>query len=266
MNNSAREDKKCPKKPLLYRWDDLVLSFSNVATQLRSHYHGAAEFIIGYEREVRCKLTEGPPISDPCILIPPGVTHENAYQDELSVTLYFDSDSSYFHHLSNEMVRVGDVFTSLANIRRCQEGVRWIYENKPEINACRDRLDAFLIQEAEIPDSKIDARIQAVLNELRQNPASNEPVKYFASKVGLSEDRLHHLFSDVMGLPIHRYRVWLRLKCASQLYFSGYDLTYAAHDAGFSDAAHFSRTFKRMYGASPKETLSARKELSYYFS
>ena len=254
------------QKSLLYRWDDLVLSISNTVNQLRPHYHGAAELVIGYQSEVLCKLDEGPSISDSTILIPPGVTHANEYQDELSVTIYFDSDSSYFQRLSNEMVQVTSVLTSMTGTRNVQESVRWIYESEPGIDTCREKLNSILVEETELSDSEIDVRIQIVLNQLRQNPANDEPVKYFASKVGLSEDRLHHLFTDVMGLPIHRYRVWLRLKRASQLYFSGHDLTYAAHDAGFSDAAHFSRTFKKMYGAPPKETLSARKDRRHYFS
>ena len=140
MNNSAIQNTKREQKPLLYRWDDLVLSFSNAANQLRPHYHGAAELVIGYQCDVLCKLGKGQPISAPSILIPPGITHQNEYQDNVNVTIYFDSDSSYFKRLSNEMVPEGGVYTSIADVHKCQEKVGWIYENEPGIDTCREKV------------------------------------------------------------------------------------------------------------------------------
>jgi AraC family transcriptional regulator len=40
----------------------------------------------------------------------------------------------------------------------------------------------------------------------------------------------------------------LRIERAVQLYAGGRSLTEAAHQAGFADSAHFSRTFRRTFG------------------
>lgn len=264
LNDSAIQHDR--GKPLLYRWDDLVLSFSPTVSQLKAHYHGAAELVIAYTGKVYCNLSGGAFVSAASILIPPGVAHKNEYENQLSVTIYVDSDSRCFRHLKELMSAEASVFVALPKEAECQELVRWIYQNQPIPDDCRDRLNSLLTDQHPSSTKLIDPRIQIVLDELRQNPADNRRVGYFAAKVDLSEDRLHHLFTEVVGLPIHRYRIWLRLKHASRLYFAGHGLTYAAHEAGFSDAAHFSRTFKKMYGATPKDTLSSRKTSRYFFA
>lgn len=65
---------------------------------------------------------------------------------------------------------------------------------------------------------------------------------------GLSASRLRHLFVEQTGLPFKTYLLWLRLKRAVDVMAEGATLTKAAHEAGFSDSAHFSRTFRRMFG------------------
>lgn len=69
-----------------------------------------------------------------------------------------------------------------------------------------------------------------------------------AAIVGLSSDRLRHLFVQQTGLPFRTYLLWLRLLKAVAAFANGESLTDAAHAAGFSDSAHFSRTFRRMFG------------------
>lgn len=68
---------------------------------------------------------------------------------------------------------------------------------------------------------------------------------------GLSAGRLRHLFVEETGLPFKTYVLWLRLMRAVEVIAAGASLTEAAHAACFSDLAHFSRTFRRMFGVSP---------------
>jgi AraC-like DNA-binding protein len=73
-----------------------------------------------------------------------------------------------------------------------------------------------------------------------------------AVEVGaLSASRLRHLFVEQTGLPFKTYLLWLRLTRALEAYAEGAPLTQAAHDAGFADSAHLSRTFRRMFGVAP---------------
>jgi AraC-like DNA-binding protein len=69
-----------------------------------------------------------------------------------------------------------------------------------------------------------------------------------AELVGLSPGRMSHLFVEHTGLPFRTYVLWLRLMKAVEAFASGESLTAAAHEAGFSDSAHLSRTFRRMFG------------------
>jgi AraC-like DNA-binding protein len=68
---------------------------------------------------------------------------------------------------------------------------------------------------------------------------------------GLSASRLRHLFVEQTGLPFKTYLLWLRLTRALESFAGGATLTQAAHQAGFSDSAHLSRTFRRMFGIAP---------------
>lgn len=77
-----------------------------------------------------------------------------------------------------------------------------------------------------------------------------------ASELELSESRLAHLVSEYLGIPFRAYVLWLRLEAAASEIAKGRTLTEAAHRAGFSDGAHLSRIFKRMFGIAPSDVAS----------
>ena len=72
----------------------------------------------------------------------------------------------------------------------------------------------------------------------------------------LSPSRLSHLFRAEVGLPFRRFVLWARLKRAAEVAARGASITECALAAGFSDGAHFSRTFRRHFGLSPSAVLS----------
>jgi AraC-like DNA-binding protein len=72
-----------------------------------------------------------------------------------------------------------------------------------------------------------------------------------ASSVRLSPSRLMHVFTASIGIPLRPYLAWLRLQRAATAIVNESSLGDAAHAAGFADAAHMSRTFRRMLGIAP---------------
>ncbi len=76
-----------------------------------------------------------------------------------------------------------------------------------------------------------------------------------AEQLGLSSSRLSHLFSDQVGIPVRSYARWLRLVAATEALANGCTITEAAHRVGFADGAHFSRTFRSMFGLTPSEAI-----------
>lgn len=74
-----------------------------------------------------------------------------------------------------------------------------------------------------------------------------------ARELELSESRLAHLIAEHLGIPFRSYVLWLRLQRAASKMATVRTLTEAAHHAGFSDGAHLSRVFRRMFGIAPSE-------------
>ena len=103
----------------------------------------------------------------------------------------------------------------------------------------------------------LDHRVKRVLRALPKRLAEGEPVslKIVAATVGLSPSRFLHVFTTSVGVPLRPYVLWLRLQCGARELARGTSVAAAAHAAGFSDAAHFTRTFRRMLGATPRQVL-----------
>lgn len=94
----------------------------------------------------------------------------------------------------------------------------------------------------------LDPRIVRVLDRLSMDINSQLSVGQAAGIACLSESRFSHLFVAEVGLPYRTYVLWRRLMVAVNGVAAGETLTNAAHEAGFADSAHFSRTFLRMFG------------------
>ena len=109
----------------------------------------------------------------------------------------------------------------------------------------------------------LDRRVASVLRILRSSQADlgDTSLARLAAAARLSPSRFAHLFSASVGLPLRRYVLWLRLQRAIAAIATGDGVTEAAYVAGFSDAAHLSRTFRRMLGCPPSELVRRQRHV-----
>lgn len=97
----------------------------------------------------------------------------------------------------------------------------------------------------------IDLRVLHVARLLRSQLPLTPPVDALAASVGLSPSRLQHLFTEQMSIPMKSFVLWARMRRGLLLLQSSVPLTEVAHGLGFSDQAHFSRTFQGFFGVTP---------------
>lgn len=104
------------------------------------------------------------------------------------------------------------------------------------------------------PSVELDPRLVEALNMLRDRTVA---MPILAATVGLSPQRLRALARQQVGMPLARWRVWARLRRATEALRSGQPLADAAITAGFADQAHFTRQMREMMGLTPAAVLPA---------
>jgi len=104
--------------------------------------------------------------------------------------------------------------------------------------------------------STVHPRVRRVLAQLRAEP-EDPSLEGLARRAGLSPGRFMHVFTESIGIPLRPYLGWLRLQRAAAAIVGGESLSAAAATAGFSDAAHMTRTFRRTFGMTPSALRSS---------
>ncbi len=98
------------------------------------------------------------------------------------------------------------------------------------------------------------ATLDALLDAMHGSDAPEMSVALLAAQAGLSKRRFRQAFKHCFGASPHDYLVRCRLEFAKHLIQCNQaPLTTIAHESGFYDQAHFSRTFKERIGFSPSQ-------------
>ena len=101
------------------------------------------------------------------------------------------------------------------------------------------------------PSRVPDERVARVIAYIKANIDGPLTLGELADVATLSPGRFRHLFVSETGMTVRLYILWVRFQRAWELIGAGSSLSSAAHGAGFSDAAHLSRTSRRMFGVPP---------------
>lgn len=96
-----------------------------------------------------------------------------------------------------------------------------------------------------------DERILRVIDYINANLSGRLTLEEVAAQAFLSPSRFRHLFVEQVGMGLRPYVLWRRFLRVWELAMTGESLSHAAHMAGFADAAHLTRTARRMFGIPP---------------
>jgi AraC-like DNA-binding protein len=223
-----------------------------------SHEHGAPVYLAGLYGSFGLRINGGPWHTVRSAMIPAGVSHElHVGWNPISV-LYADPQLNGLGVLSALMRSADEAEGCLigsadgADVRMLRD----VYESADGRREVGEVLDEILGRGARKARATIDPRISRAMALLSAPSERMGSVSGVAAAVGLSPSRFQHLFTREVGVPFRRYRAWERMRAAIRSIVEGNTFSRAAHEAGFSDQAHFAHDFKRTFGAPAGISLS----------
>lgn len=101
-------------------------------------------------------------------------------------------------------------------------------------------------------------RVARAIRWLREHFADPLRVESLARQARMSLSGFHQHFKTVTGLSPVQYQKWLRLHEARRLMLGeGLDAAEAAFRVGYESPSQFSREYRRMFGAPPRQDVAA---------
>lgn len=233
------------------RWPEQLLVW-NAGGPSAVHSHHAAHVVLSTSGNVVARFGRKR-VEGAGVWVPSNVGH-SLETEGASVVLFVEPTSPIGAGLASVL---GDAPASLdAGVR--DAAVRGIGpRDAGSPIAAANVLEALGVREGR---AALDARIARVLRWLDESELGKDDVAQsaLAARAGISPTRLTHLFTTDVGTPLRRYVLWLRVRRALSQLGSGAPLATIAQSAGFSDAAHLSRTVRRTFGMTPTQILESK--------
>jgi AraC-like DNA-binding protein len=194
------------------------------AIDASAHRHAAFQVAIGVDRAVSIVDSAEVCHRAKVLVVPPMVRHRMLGGTDL-VTFFVEPHCAFADRLRE---RCGDGITVADDLRGLTE----------------DDLRS-------TPSTTLDPRLVAAMDEIGSSMAE------VAANVGLSPQRLRALARRQLGMPLPRWRVWVRLRRTAEALRDGQSLADAAIVGGFADQAHLTRWMREMMGLTPAAALPA---------
>lgn len=228
----------------LFEYDHILMR-----TEYRTpdpHSHLAVHLILGIGDDVICDIS-GEHAEAPGVFVAADVTH-TAYTLSGGMLVYlFDPACRYADMINGKYLR-GKSFELLPCGIACEIRSAW--------NRCASlpQADREILDILGFPASNVsgrDERVTAVLDMLRSlEEIPEDIVQRLCRAACLSQSRLSHLFKENIGISLHRYLAWEKMRKGYVNYQKYGSITEAAMRAGFDSPSHFAATCKRMFGIS----------------
>jgi AraC-like DNA-binding protein len=254
-HNTRQSSRRCCVPPArFFLWAGSAL-FLGTVDDASEHAHHALQVVVGVNGSFVLE-TSGKTFEYRSVVIAPDQAHRFRGAGGVQAIILLDAESSVAQVIQETICREAGVTEfDIGLFQGYPEKYGASMEDPPDCGRMKLLCQQML---SELADQlsvllPLDPRIRKALEYVKSQPDLKAPLKGIAEEVCLSESRLVNLFREQVGIPIRRYLLWLRIIDAIGNLFENVSLTTAAHSAGFADSAHFTRTFREMFGITPSE-------------
>jgi len=221
----------------------------------QKHTHYAIQLSIPLQGEISLKINHATITTKQATLIKPNIEHQLVSEQEHLLILL--NPASTIGHFWNRLVNApySEINTEPVILIR-KLGLEFLsntYSPKEFVKKINDVINSYDCNCESFVHSG-DERIDTSIAYLKQHHERVIPLEEVSAFCNLSSSRFLHLFKENTGITYRRAQLWSKLMVALPL-MSNQSLTEIAHQVGFSDSAHFSRTFKENFGFPPKALL-----------
>lgn len=244
-----------PSRGHFVSWNGGCLVIGRAGGVVPVHAHYAIQIAFGSEPGIRFRASEGAEWTEyGGVIIPSRQPHAmDATVVHQNVVMFVEPETHEGRALT-ELYSL-DGITSLPNdaVTKAATLLFSVYRDQrtaPAIVDAARRVISELTQGVE-PSAVSDERILRATAYIQQHLDEPLTLEQVASAVFLSPSRFRHLFVEETGLALRPYILWRRFLRVWELLMAGESLSSAAHMAGFADAAHLTRTSRRMFGFPP---------------
>jgi AraC-like DNA-binding protein len=216
------------------------------------HSHHAVQIAMGLDGAICLRDADGRDGRGEAAVVPRDTAHAIVEPTKQALLLFVNPEDTSGRRVAALTVdeRVGTWFDAGDPLRRLHVALPLDTAGELE-RAVQSVMRQFVGEAPRL--ANVHPAIQRLLSSLPSQLDRDVRLPTLAKSVGLSASRLGHLFTETVGIPLRPYILWLRMQRAVAEVRGGASLTTAAHAAGFTDSAHLSNVFRRMFGLSPSD-------------
>ena len=227
-----------------------LLATRGAGSRSERHGHHAMHFVLALRGELRARVSgSGAWTAAAGVLTAPDAAHAVDARGVDVLLVFLDPESDVGAALAGVLAGSIRVISDVERAALVEDadpsalvrsGAEWT------------RLAVQTLGGAAVERRRVHPRVRKLLRLLGADATDRATsLEALADAVGLSPGRLMHAFTASIGIPLRPYLAWLKLQRAAGAIVANVPLAEAAHAAGFADAAHMSRTFRRMFGVTP---------------
>jgi len=259
LNKTADRKRATRKRPVagvgrIIGWPGGSLWIGRHVGRIQDHAHHAIQISLAMAGSFEVQASSWPqPRETRGMVVMPDRRHRFDGRGAMVATLFVEPNSvrgaalkQRFTGFDLALLRDAEVNPAVVNLKNR-------YAAAAPDESMRHSAEAAICRIAGKPSTvaETDRRVTSAIAWMGRRLGTPIRLDEVAAAVHLSPSRFRHLFVSHTGVSLRAWLLWARVDHAVTTAFGGRSWTDAAHESGFADAAHLTRTCHRVFGLAP---------------